>query len=610
LKNLISSIFSHEIKNSLTSIRFGIEMFDKYDLSKEEQKKNISDLLNTIDNTLNILEEYINFIKFQFVKLKYEKINLYSLLEEIKTEITPFAQKKGVNIYIQKKDIFIISPKFWLKRAIYNIVYNAVKYNKRGGSVNIKIEPSMFGIYLSIQDTGMGINSKNLKSIFKFFERVDETQKGFGIGLALSKSVIENIGGKISVKSNENIGSNFILYIPNKPKEITIKKIAISLIPASVVLFLAVSYLPIYSQKYEKSVQGGYIVYSLEDGSILKFAQNSDYKMSAYKNLYNTKFTLSSTLKSGDMSLKAIKNKASIYVKNKEFNNLGTDFEIIRDDFTKVAVFEGKVVSANLALNKGQGSIIGDNIKVVKLLSAPKNINIKNGYLIFDKVKDAKKYKIILSKNINFNQIEDSFFSNKNKLKIKFNNDGLYYIKVFVYDKYGLPSLPAIYKYINLSHYKKALKMLNIDINESILELESSVMTIKQHSSLPYYELAKILYIKKKYNQALKLIQKALLIQEKKEYYYLLLDIYSKLNNIQKIEENVNKIINKYPNDILLLFYKAKILFQKQQYKKTSKILFKILQQNPNFKEANALMAKTLRKLNKPEAKYYERLSK
>ena len=610
MKNLISSIFSHEIKNSLTSIRFGIEMFDKYDLSKEEQKKNISDLLNTIDNTLNILEEYINFIKFQFVKLKYEKINLYSLLEEIKTEITPFAQKKGVNIYIQKKDIFIISPKFWLKRAIYNIVYNAVKYNKRGGSVNIKIESSMFGIYLSIQDTGMGINSKNLKSIFKFFERVDETQKGFGIGLALSKSVIENIGGKISVKSNENIGSNFILYIPNKPKEITIKKIAISLIPASVVLFLAVSYLPIYSQKYEKSVQGGYIVYSLEDGSILKFAQNSDYKMSAYKNLYNTKFTLSSTLKSGDMSLKAIKNKASIYVKNKEFNNLGTDFEIIRDDFTKVAVFEGKVVSANLALNKGQGSVIGDNIKVVKLLSAPKNINIKNGYLIFDKVKDAKKYKIILSKNINFNQIEDSFFSNKNKLKIKFNNDGLYYIKVFVYDKYGLPSLPAIYKYINLSHYKKALKMLNIDINESILELESSVMTIKQHSSLPYYELAKILYIKKKYNQALKLIQKALLIQEKKEYYYLLLDIYSKLNNIQKIEENVNKIINKYPNDILLLFYKAKILFQKQQYKKTSKILFKILQQNPNFKEANALMAKTLRKLNKPEAKYYERLSK
>ena len=610
MKNLISSIFSHEIKNSLTSIRFGIEMFDKYDLSKEEQKKNISDLLNTIDNTLNILEEYINFIKFQFVKLKYEKINLYSILEEIKTEITPFAQKKGVNIYIQKKDIFIISPKFWLKRAIYNIIYNAVKYNKRGGSVNIKIEPSMFGIYLSIQDTGMGINSKNLKSIFKFFERVDETQKGFGIGLALSKSVIENIGGKISVKSNENIGSNFILYIPNKPKEITIKKIAISLIPASVVLFLAVSYLPIYSQKYEKSVQGGYIVYSLEDGSILKFAQNSDYKMSAYKNLYNTKFTLSSTLKSGDMSLKAIKNKASIYVKNKEFNNLGTDFEIIRDDFTKVAVFEGKVVSANLALNKGQGSVIGDNIKVVKLLSAPKNINIKNGYLTFDRVKDAKKYKIILSKNINFNQIEDSFFSNKNKLKLKFNNDALYYIKVFAYDKYGLPSLPAIYKYINLSHYKKALKMLNIDINESILELESSVMTIKQHSSLPYYELAKILYIKKKYNQALKLIQKALLIQEKKEYYYLLLDIYSKLNNIQKIEENVNKIINKYPNDILLLFYKAKILFQKQQYKKTSKILFKILQQNPNFKEANALMAKTLRKLNKPEAKYYERLSK
>jgi thioredoxin-like negative regulator of GroEL len=59
------------------------------------------------------------------------------------------------------------------------------------------------------------------------------------------------------------------------------------------------------------------------------------------------------------------------------------------------------------------------------------------------------------------------------------------------------------------------------------------------------------------------------------------------------------------------LFYKAKILFLKAKYKETTKLLFKILQQRPNFKEANSLMAKTLMKLHKnSEAKYYERLAK
>jgi len=612
LKNLISSVFSHEIKNSLTSIKFGIEIFAKYEMSPKEKKTFIADLLNTINNTIEILDEYLNFIKFQFIKkLSYEEINIYELLNEIKKELTPFAQEKSVNIYIPKNDTKIISSRFWLKRAIYNIFYNAIKYNKRGGSVNIKIEKELFGIYLSISDTGIGINKKKLSSIFKVFHQIDETKKGVGIGLALAKSVIDSFGGQINVKSNEDIGTEFILYIPKKPKEVTIKKIAIGLVPASIALFLSISYFPIYSQNYTKNIQGGYIVYTLEDGSILKYSLNSNYEFKANKNLYNTKYTLSSTLKTGDISLKAIKNKASIFVNDREFNNLGTDFEVIKDKNTKVAVFEGKVKSDALELKKGQGVVISKKIQIVQLLKAPKIIGIKDGYLSFMDISKAKKYKIIISKDIKFKNIEDSFFTMKNNIKLNFKTDALYYIKVFAYDKYGLPSLPAVVKYINLSHYKKALSLLNTDINEAILELESSVSTIQDNSSLPYYQLAKIFYNKKDYKTSLKLIKEALKIKREKKYYYLLLDNYLKLNNIKGIEKTLDEILKIYKNDILLLFYKAEILFNKSNYKEASKILFKILQQKPNFKQANSLMAKTLRRLNKvDEAKYYERLAK
>jgi hypothetical protein len=218
----------------------------------------------------------------------------------------------------------------------------------------------LFGVYLSISDTGIGIERKKLKSVFKFFERIDENSKGFGVGLALSKSVIETIGGQISVKSNENIGTEFVLYIPFKPKKVTLKKIASGIVAASVLLFFGISYFPIYSQNYTISDNGGYISYLLEDGSVVKFDENAKYEISFKKNLYNTKYSLDSKIFEGVMSLKAIKTKAKIDVDEMEFENLGTDFEIAKDDGLKVAVFEGAVKSPKLLLHQKEGIVVTD----------------------------------------------------------------------------------------------------------------------------------------------------------------------------------------------------------------------------------------------------------
>ena len=610
MKKIITSVFFHEIKNSLNSIRFGIEVFDKYEMTTEEKKNSIKDILSTIDNTSSILDEYMQFVKFQFSqKLEYENVNIYSLLLEIQKELTPFAKEKSINIYIKKDNFEIYTNKFWLKRAIYNIIYNAIKYNKEYGAVNIRMEDSSFGIYLSISDTGVGIKHKQLKKIFKLFKKIDETQKGVGIGLALAKSVIDSLGGDIHVESNENIGSEFVLYIPYNPKSVTIKRIMLSMIPASIILFLGISYFPIYPQSMEKNINGGYITYKLEDGSILSVTQNSDYELKAYKNLYNTKYILNSSIKNGDMSLKAIKNKASIYVDDREFNNLGTDFEIIKDKFIKLAVFDGKVKNDALMLDKGQGGLFKNKIKIVKLLPEVKFAKIQNGYLSFKPSPKSLKYKIIISTHKDFSQIENSLFSVKANINLHFSKDTLYYIKIYQYDENGLPSLPKVIKYINLSHYEKAIHSSNM--NETILELETSIVTIQNYSSLPYFKLAQILYKENKYFDSLKLIKKAIGIKEKKEYYYLLFDIYHKLNKENEIEKILVDVLKKYPEDIKFLFYKAKMLYKNQNYKQANQVLFKILQQKPNYKQANKLMYEVLEKLgNKEKAKFYERLVK
>jgi len=614
MKDLISSLFSHEIKNSLSSIRFGVTILDKYEMSPEERKVFIQDLLNNIDETISILEEYINFIKFQFIqKLKYENISLYKLLEEIKNEVMPLAHEKGVNIYIKKSDVIIYSNKFWLKRAIYNIVFNAIKYNKKSGSVNIQIEKSIRGVYLSIRDTGIGIDRKKLKTIFKFFEQIDEESKGFGIGLALSKSVIESFGGKIAVKSNENIGSDFVLFIPTKPKDVTIKRIAVGLVPASVIFFLVISYFPIYTQNYQVVKSGGFISYKLEDGSVLKFDANSKYELNLNKNLYNTKFIIDAKLIKGSVTLKAIQEKATIAVADKKFNNLGTDFEIAKQEDVKVAVFSGKVKGDNTIVNKKEGLLLSKHgAKKVILLDALKGLKVVDNVLTFVNNPKAVKYKIIISKTEDFSDIYKSFYTLKNRVKLNMDDDSIYYVKVFAYDKNLFPSMPATTKFVNLTHYTKALKLeKQYQYSEAMFELQRSIATIKNYSSLPYYEIARLYYKQHKYKKSIFYIKKVMEIEKRLKYTKLLVDNYIALEQYNDIEKEISEILKSYPNDVKLLYYKALILKNKGKYKEAQKILFKLLQIDPSYKKGNLLMSEVMYKLNKKDlAKYYKEMGK
>jgi two-component sensor histidine kinase len=614
LKNLISSIFSHELKNSLTSVKFGIEMLDKYEMSNEEKKDLVKNSLQTIASTISIVEEYLDFVKFQFDNnLKISEVNIDNLLNNIKNELEYYAKEKLVNVYIKKSTIKIHINKFWLKRAIHNIVFNAIKYNNNGGSVNIYVETTLRGVYISISDTGKGIKKEKLKNIFKLFERVDEKSRGFGVGLALSKSVIDSFGGYIKVHSNESIGSEFILYIPKEPKKTTIKKVAFSMASVSAVLFFVISYFPIYSQTYNKISNTEYEIYSFEDGSVAKFKKDSDYEISSYKNLYNTKYSLHSSINYGEMSLKAVKSKAYIEVEDIEFNNLGTDFAIFKDENTKLAVFEGAVKSGELVSNKGDGAIFTkDGYKQFKLLPAVENIKFHNSYLSFKNNPDSVKYQIIISSNENFSNIVDSFYTTKNHIKLNLKYDTQYFIKIFSFDKNYLPSNPKVLKYINLVHYNKAINLIkNNDLNEAFLELKSSISTIKNQSSLPYFEISKLYFYKKEYNESIKYILKAIEVEKKLDYYLLLFNNYYKIDKINDIENKINYVFNKNSKNIDMLYFKSLLLYKNKNYKKASEYLFKVLQSKPYYKGANNLMGEILEKQgNKKLSIYYKNLEK
>ena len=110
---------------------------------------------------------------------------------------------------------FILADPDGLYQVIFNLMENAVKYNRRGGSVVVEVSEDKDMTVLCVRDTGIGIPQEHLNNIFRRFYRVDKTRSratgGTGLGLAIVDEWVKNLGGRIEVKSEYGRGSEFIV---------------------------------------------------------------------------------------------------------------------------------------------------------------------------------------------------------------------------------------------------------------------------------------------------------------------------------------------------------------------------------------------------------------
>jgi hypothetical protein len=590
-------------------------MLDKYEMTHDEKKHFVNNQLTSISSTFNTVDEYLEFIKFQSDKnLNLEKVNLNSLLKEIKDDLFSELKSRLITVkIIHNKNINIITNQNWLKKSIYNLVLNAVNFAKDGSNIDLSIESSVFGTYILISGTGKSSVDRKVRTTFRNFENINKTTTKIGVDVAFSSSIIENFGGDLKVSSNESIGSDFAIYLPNKPKRNSLKKIIFSMAIASGLLFLFISFLPLYPQHYLKNSQSGYDVYKFEDGSVVLFKDNSIYKLSAKKNLYSNDYRLYVDMSKGQGSFDIQNNKASIIVNGREFKNLGTDFRIFSDKNSRLSVYEGIVKSGDFFIKDGEGLFTDNKVQThTNLITPVENIKLFTNYFTFDKKDDAVKYEILVSDNDDFSNIQDSFFTTKNNISLNLKEDKIYFIKIYAYDKNGLPSKPKTFKYMNLSHYAKALDLIkNKDIDEAELELETSLLTVEKLSSLPYFEMAKIYFKHKDYKTSIKYTLAALEIDKDLEYYLLLFKNHYKLDNLVDVKKDITSVLLKYPNNLDLLYYKSIVLYKEGNYIESEKTLFKVIESNPYYKGANMLMSELLEKTgNKKISQYYKKFEK
>ncbi|TQD29193.1 PAS domain S-box protein [Methanolobus vulcani] len=227
-KNEFLATMSHELRTPLNSIIGFSEILKGEDFGpiNETQAEYIDYIFKSGKHLLNVINDILDLAKIEAgrMELNYDHFYLLESINEVKMSVTPQAMKKKVELDFKYESLpeMIIADRTKLKEIIYNLASNAIKFTPENGKVTIEAGIDDSSIYVSIQDTGIGISMADMDKLFQPFKQIkpylNHELEGTGLGLSIAKKFIEMHGGSISVQSNPGEGSNFVFTIPFEPE--------------------------------------------------------------------------------------------------------------------------------------------------------------------------------------------------------------------------------------------------------------------------------------------------------------------------------------------------------------------------------------------------------
>jgi heavy metal sensor kinase len=210
---------SHELKTPLTILKGELEVALKKARTQDEYAAILQSNLEETEKMSRIIGDLLTLARFdnRDVKLDHGPVSLKELLENITETLTPLAKKRGISINLAAGgDAVVNGDAGQLERLFINLLDNAVKYSRDGGSVTASVGTVGGRAVASVTDSGVGIKAEDLPHIFKRFYRADSSRSssGFGLGLAIAKSIAEAHGAEIKAESVPGRGSTFTVLFP------------------------------------------------------------------------------------------------------------------------------------------------------------------------------------------------------------------------------------------------------------------------------------------------------------------------------------------------------------------------------------------------------------
>lgn len=218
LRKRLTIDIAHELRTPLTSVQAHLEaIIDGIWEPSPERLNSINEEVSRLVGLVNQLRKLSKF-DMEIDKLEITETNTKELIKNIILNLQGSALDKNINIKYELEDINIKLDKDKISQVIFNILSNSIRYTNENGNISItsyKIENKFI---ILIKDNGIGIPKEDLKNIFERFYRVDKSRSkltgGIGVGLTISKAIVNAHGGNIFVESELGKGSEFTLEIP------------------------------------------------------------------------------------------------------------------------------------------------------------------------------------------------------------------------------------------------------------------------------------------------------------------------------------------------------------------------------------------------------------
>ena len=215
LKDSLGDI-SHQLKTPLTSITIMIDnILDNPDMDEKTRKKFLINIKREILNINFLVMSLLKLSKFDanVVKFNKESVYLKDIINESIKNVSMIKELKNITIKVSGDDnIKLLCDFKWQVESITNILKNSIEHTSEYGTVEVNYSENKLYTRILIKDNGKGIESDDLPHIFdRFYKGKNGSNDSFGIGLSLSKTIIEKEGGSITVKSTPNIGTIFTI---------------------------------------------------------------------------------------------------------------------------------------------------------------------------------------------------------------------------------------------------------------------------------------------------------------------------------------------------------------------------------------------------------------
>lgn len=217
-KSEFLSSMSHELRSPLNAILGFAQLMDSgLPAPTAGQKSSIEQILKAGWYLLELINEILDLALIESGKLSMsmEPVSLQEVLRDCQAMIEPQANQRGISMRFPKfkAPCYIQADRTRVKQVFVNLLTNAIKYNRTEGSLDVTFRPAgRRRVHVSVRDTGQGLSTQKLEQLFEPFNRLgqeDSNEEGTGIGLVVSKRLIELMGGSIGAHSTVGVGSDF-----------------------------------------------------------------------------------------------------------------------------------------------------------------------------------------------------------------------------------------------------------------------------------------------------------------------------------------------------------------------------------------------------------------